>query len=146
MKMVMVPAFASIVKDLKLETATPAMLTERFRERGAEGEVLEKCIRFYESAMTESGVKLSPHILNKPRAKPDRNRVRPKRKETEENDSNNQQERPGVAAPIGTVCYPFPIPGKPAAALYLPQDVTNEEWELIDEMMRLYSKKDRNDK
>lgn len=137
---VMVEAYAPIVKDLKLETATPGMLNEKFREWGADGEVLEKCVRFFEAAMTEGGIKLSPHILNKVRSKPDRTKVRQKRKETEEEESNGDGSS-GDAAPIGTVRFPFPIPGKPDAALYLPPDVTVEDWELVDEMMRLYLKK-----
>lgn len=140
LKPIVVKAYAPIVKDLKLENATPQMLAEKFRDSGAEGEVLEKCVRFFESIMTEVGVKLSPHILNKSRSKPDRSRPRQKRKETMEEEANGEGSRRGTA-PIGTVCFPFPIPGKADAALYLPPDVTNEDWELIDEMMRLYLKK-----
>jgi len=140
LKAIVVKAYAPIVKDLRLENATPAMLAEKFRQGGVEGETLEKCVRFFESVMTEAGVKLSPHILNKSRSKPDRSRPRPKRKETEEEEMNGGGGKPGTA-PVGTVCFPFPIPGKPDAALYLPPDVTSEDWQLIDEMMRLYLKK-----
>jgi hypothetical protein len=133
---VMRKAYAPIVKDLKLETATPSMLNERFRVYGAEGEVLEKCVRFFEAGMIEGGVKLSPHILNKPRAKPDR---KPKPKRTKPN-ANDDDDNLGDLRPstVGTKRFSFPIPDKPDAMLMLPTDLTTEDWEMIDVMIRAY--------
>jgi len=136
---VMRKAYAPIIKDLKLETATPSMLNERFRACGADGEVLEKCVRFFESGMIEGGVKLSPHILNKPRAKPDR-KQKPKRMKSDEDDSDDNGEdiRPPAA---GTKRFSFPIPDKPDATLMLPTDLATEDWEMIDAMIRAYIKR-----
>ena len=136
---VMKTAYAPIVKELKLETATPSLLNERFRACGADGEVLEKCVRFFESGMIEGGVKLSPHILNKPRAKPDR-KPKPKRMKSEANDSDDNGEdiRPPAA---GTKRFSFPIPDKPDATLMLPTDLATEDWEMIDAMIRAYIKR-----
>jgi hypothetical protein len=136
---VMKEAYAPIIKDLKLETATPAMLNERFRDFGADGEVLEKCVRFFESGMIEGGVKLSPHILNKPRAKSDK---KPKLKRTKleegDDDGNDDAFSPPAA---GTKRFSFPIPEKPDAMLMLPTDLTTEDWEMIDAMIRAYVKR-----
>ena len=131
---VMREAYAPIIKDLKLETATPAMLNERFRDFGADGEVLEKCVRFFEFGMIEGGVKLSPHILNKPRAKPER---KPKPKKTSQRTEDDPQE---LITPLaaGTKRFSFPIPDKPDAALILPVDLALEDWEMIDAMIRAY--------
>jgi hypothetical protein len=136
---VMKAAYAPIIKELKLETATPSLLNERFRACGADGEVLEKCVRFFESGMIEGGVKLSPHILNKPRAKPDR-KPKPKRMKSEDNDSDDNGEdiRPPAA---GTKRFSFPIPDKPDATLMLPTDLATEDWEMIDAMIRAYIKR-----
>ncbi len=134
---VMKDAYAPIIKELKLETATPAMLNERFRDFGADGEVLEKCVRFFESGMIEGGVKISPHILNKPRAKPDR-KSKPKQSKTVDN-ANDPEDLPSPTA--GTKRFAFPIPDKADAALILPTDLTTEDWEMIDAMIRAYVKR-----
>lgn len=139
---VMMPAFKPIVQDLNLETATFGMLREKFSNWGAEGEVLDKCVRFFESAMNESGEILSPHILNRPRAKPDRTKTKAKKSRSEDGEEElNGGGGTGGPPPVGTARYPFPIPGKADATLFLPSDVTIEDWQLIDEMMRLYLKK-----
>ena len=130
---VMRKAYTQIIKDLKLETATPAMLNERFRECGAEGEVLEKCVRFFEAGMIEGGMKLSPYILNKPRSKPER---KPKPKRQKEADNGGFGE--GDEQAIGTKRFSFPIPNKADATLTLPTDLNTEDWEMIDAMIRAY--------
>lgn len=131
---VMKEAYRPIIQDLRLETATPAMLNERFREWGADGEVLEKCVRFFEAGMIEGGVKLSPHILNKPRAKPER---KTKAKQIKPIDRSKTEDD---ALPIlaGTKRFCFPIPEKPDATLVLPVDLSSEDWEMINTMIRAY--------
>lgn len=136
---VMKKAYAPIVKDLKLETATPGMLNERFKEWGAEGEVLEKCVRFFEAGMIEAGAKLSPHILNKPRAKPER-KAKPKIKQGKPDNGGDEIEdlQPQSS---GTKRFIFPVPDKPDAILVLPVDLASEDWDMIDSMIWAYVKR-----
>lgn len=132
MHSVMQPAFDPIVHDLPLAKATYGMLREKFTEWGAEGEVLDKCVRFFESAMTESGVQLSPLILNRPRAKPDRTKSKSKKAEQENGEDTV------ITSPQGTVKFSFPIPDKGTATLVLPADVAEEDCGMIDAMIRAY--------
>jgi hypothetical protein len=135
MKTVMEPAFKPIVGDLKLDTATFGMLREKFAEWGAEGEVLDKCVRFFESAMTESGIQLSPHILNRPRAKPDRTKTKVK-KGREEQDDGSEDET--VPPPNGTVRFSVPIPGKGPVTIVLPEDFEDADRIMLDAMITAY--------
>lgn len=59
-------SYSDIVADLNLEAATSSQLKEAFRSRGhVEGQVLEKAIRFYLTAMKEAGQPLSPHFFTR---------------------------------------------------------------------------------
>jgi len=146
MKAVMIPAFEPIVKNIKLESATPGMLTERFREWGAQGQVLEKTVRFFENAMTESGVALSPLILNKPRARPDRTKTKNKKQKgstdwDDDMDTGEDAEAEQVQGKAGRVKFAIPIPGKGTALLSIPADLAEEDCAMIDVMVKAYVKR-----
>lgn len=137
-KEVMIPAFKPIVQDLDLGTATYGMLREKFSNWGAEGEVLDKCVRFFESAMTESGMALSPHILNRPRAKPDRTKTKAKKVRGENGEGGDDGNDQDITPTAGTVRFSVPIPDKAPATLVLPSDLADEDWGMIDAMIRAY--------
>ncbi|TAJ09880.1 MAG: hypothetical protein EPO61_03960 [Nitrospirae bacterium] len=142
MREVMVPAYKPIVKDLKLESATPGMLVERFREWGPQGEVLDKTVRFFESAMTEAGVTLSPLILNKPRARPDRSKAKAKKEKAAAEAANENEDEQAIVTPgQGAVKFSFPIPDKGMATLILPANVEEDDCEMIGQMIRIYVKR-----
>ncbi len=127
-------AYRSVIGDLNLDAATPAELDAKFKAVGAEGEVLEKCVGFFVAAMKTAGIGLSPHILNRPRKRPER-RGRPKKsqQDVEVEDITSHVEGKG-----GSVKFSFPIPSKPSATLFLPSDLTAEDWTMVDAMMRAY--------
>jgi hypothetical protein len=131
-------AYRDVINGLKLDTATPGQLAERFKARGAEGGVQQKCIAFFIAAATNAGMKLSPHIVNRPRAKPDRSRPK-KRSRTEENpgDEGFPDSGPSIS-PSGTVRFSLPIPGKPSVALVLPADLELDDWTMVDAMVKAY--------
>ena len=58
-------AYSSVIGDLDLDKTTSAMLAEKFRAFGAEGQVLQKCITFYLAAMRNVGWQISPHLSEK---------------------------------------------------------------------------------
>ncbi len=127
-------AYRSMLGELNLDAATPAELDSKFKAIGAEGEVLEKCVGFFVAAMKSAGIDLSPHIVNRPRKRPER-RGRPKKPERniEVEDITSHVEGGG-----GSVKFSFPIPTKPSATLFLPSDLTVEDWTMVDAMMRAY--------
>ncbi len=130
-------AYNDLIGDLDLDTATPAQLAEKFRAQGAEGEVLDKCISFYLNALRSAGTTLSPHIMNRPRGRPaSRGKVR--RTSVE---SVPLMPAPGEQSPagtVGTVRFSFPIPDKPSVTMFLPADLVDKDWEMIDAMVRAY--------
>lgn len=131
---IMFDAYHPVIGDLNLDAATPAELDAKFKAVGAEGEVLDKCVGFFVSSMKAAGRELSPHIVNRPRKRPEK-RGRPKKPEqnVEVEDIRSHVEGSG-----GSVKFSFPIPAKPSATLFLPSDLTVEDWTMVDAMMRAY--------
>lgn len=128
-------AYRDLIGDLNLGVATPAQLEEKFKSRGAEGQVLQRCVAFFIAALTNAGVTFSPHISMKPRARSDRGRGRYKRLRPE-NSGEEVADEPLIQT--GTVRFCFPIPDKPAATLHLPSDLTTEDWEMVESMIRAF--------
>lgn len=129
-------AYYPVITDLNLSNATPQMLEEKFRAWGAEGEVLAKCVNFYVAAMLDANEILSPHIINRPRARGERGRGRPRKARQER--FSEEEESTDAQAHAGTVRFAFPIPNKLPATIYLPADLTTEDWEMVDSMIRAY--------
>lgn len=130
-------AYKDVIGDLNLETATPGLLEEKFKARGAEGAVLRDCVNFYVSAMKEAGATISPHILNKPRARGER-RGRPKKAQSKLQETEYIQPAMEPVTSGGTVRFSFPIPGKPAVTMFLPAELEAEDWVMVDAMVRAY--------
>ncbi len=132
-------AYRELIGDLNLAVATPAQLAEKFKHRGAEGQVLQKCVTFYLAAARQGGMTLSPHIMSKPRGRSERARGRPKRlrPETREAEYNEVMGEPAVQGGA-TVRFAFPIPEKHPATIFLPADLNPEDWQMIDAMVRAY--------
>ncbi len=134
-------AYGELTGDLNLDVATPAQLEEKFRLRGAEGEVLQKCFTFYVTAVRHAGVTLSPHIVNRPRARAERGRSRSRRLPESAAENGAVAEVPSPQA--GTVRFAFPIPAKVPATILVPADLESEDWEMIDSMIRAYIERRR---
>ncbi|OWY73411.1 hypothetical protein B7486_03460 [cyanobacterium TDX16] len=61
-------AYDPIIGDLDIDTATYKQLSDAFKQRGGvDGQMLDKCIRFFLAAWNSTGSTLSPHF-KKPRA------------------------------------------------------------------------------
>lgn len=135
--------YTDLVGPLNLDTATYGQLAERFRAFGAEGEVLQKCMAFYLSAVRATGSGLSPHILNAPRSRPDRTR-RGKRQGTRPaaSDPSDLTTAPDAQTATwtsaGSVRFVFPIPGKTAVTMFLPAELSSDDWAMVDTMVRAY--------
>lgn len=57
------PAYTKIIGDTPIDTATSGQLEKRFREHGkVDGQMLEKCVRFYLHALKDAGVKYSDYL------------------------------------------------------------------------------------
>ncbi len=131
-------AYQDVINNLKLDTATPGQLAERFKARGAEGGVQQKCIAFFIAAATNAGMKLSPHIVNRPRAKADRSRPKKRAPMGDDTGDAGFSEGGTSISPTGTVRFTLPIPGKPSVALVLPADLELDDWTMVDSMVKAY--------
>jgi hypothetical protein len=135
-------AYEPVIGKLNLETATAAQLDAAFRNYGADGDVLRKCVAFWVAAVVSAGAQISPHILDRPRAKPDRSKRRADRSRLNDDDPNAAGVSDETAAmslpPSGTVRFTVPIPEKSAATMLLPPDLTVDDWDMVSTMVKAY--------
>lgn len=126
-------AYSSVIGDLDLDKTTSAMLAEKFRAFGAEGQVLQKCITFYLAAMRNVGWQISPHLSEKAL------RQRGERRRSKQPEHGVEGETRPEAPPVsGMVRFSFPIPDKATATMTLPGDLTSEDWEMVSSMVGAY--------
>lgn len=131
-------SYFPIIGDLNLEKATRNQLEEKFRDWGADGDVLQKCMAFYISAVTEAGMAISPHVLaSETRGRPKGSKTKkPKeRGDEQENETLAQPTVPGIAK------FSFPIPGLGSATIYVPEGITTDDWTMVNSMMEAFIKR-----
>lgn len=51
-----------ILRGIRLKSATPDQLRDKFQEQGANGDVVRKCFSFFVAIADDAGLDLSPHI------------------------------------------------------------------------------------
>jgi len=126
-------AYRKIVGDLNLETATPAMLRERFRNNGGvDGGTIDLALRFYLSGLKEADVKFSDHLVVRQRA--------PKgsgtRKRSAVKDSGIPNGDAEVEIPEGTFEVSFSVLGL-AGSVYVPEDLSPDQWDAISAYVKM---------
>jgi hypothetical protein len=131
------PAYASIIGGLDLTTATPNMLDERFRKSTkATGQVLEKAVRFYLSALEKIERPISP--LFKAR------KVRPLSSRKPARSANNKPVQKDEAPEEDEMSFEgmqqikLPLPGKSDVILVLPQDFVAADWKFLEPILKMY--------
>ncbi len=55
-------SYNPILRGIRLKSTTPDQLRDKFRERGANGDVARKCSSFFVAIADDAGLDLSPHI------------------------------------------------------------------------------------
>jgi hypothetical protein len=128
-------AYATIIGDLDLTTATRSMLDDRFRKNSkAAGQVLDKAARFYLGALEKMQRPVSPHFkVRKARAaasrKPSRNTdgksAHPQDGKSDSADSNAQHIR-------------LQLLDKPDVTITLPSDFDAADWTFIKPILEAY--------
>ena len=130
--LVVTDGYSNLLNGINIQSATRAQLEEKFRNVGAEGQVLQKCVAFYVGAVLQAGIKLSPYILERKRRGRTKGTTRQDRTLLK---NQTEDETPPVA---GTVKFAFPIPGKASATIFVPGDLAAEDWQMVDSMVRAY--------
>jgi hypothetical protein len=125
-------AYRNVVGDLNLNTATPAMLRERFRSNGGvDGGTIDLAMRFYLSALREADVKFSEHLVVRQRL----SKGSGTRKRASANASAARDEEE-IEIPEGTFEVPFNVLGIPGSA-HLPEDLLPEQWDAISAYIKI---------
>ena len=137
-------AYAPIIGDLDLDTATLKQLVDRFRDAaGVSGSVLRKSVRFYLDGVKESGAAVSPHLSARGLSIVSGDRVAKPR--TGKTPSTPMLRVPGVTPPSNQG-QPVPpaehvlihVPNRAPLAIPLPNDLKDTEWHYIDSQIRAY--------
>ena len=55
-------SYNPILRGIRLKSATPDQLRDKFQEQGANGDVVRKCFSFFVAIADDAGLDLSPHI------------------------------------------------------------------------------------
>lgn len=128
-------AYAGIIGDLDLTTATRSMLDDRFRKNSkAAGQVLDKAARFYLGALEKMQRPVSPHFkVRKTRAvasrKPSRiaagKPAHPQDGESDSADTNMQHIR-------------LQLLDKPDVTITLPKDFDAADWTFLKPILEAY--------
>jgi len=134
---VITEGYLDVIGDLDTDNATLGSLSEKFKAKGADGQVLKKCIAFYIGGLRAAGITFSPHFTEKaPRAR--RGAGTPRTKRDPPIDETLFIETPNPPTQSGTVKFSFPVPEKGTANIFVPSTLTGEDWEMISGMMQLY--------
>lgn len=139
------PAYAEVIGDLDLLTATPAMLEECFRVRGkATGQVLEKSVRFYLAALAQMEQPISPLLSGRrPRAtgasRKGTSRTAQRKNVENERKGDGGSTDDAAPPPLGARHLKLPIPGKSQSlVLTVPAEFTLEDWEFLKPIFEKY--------
>lgn len=121
-------AYGSVITDLNIVTATPAMLRERFKNfGGVEGTTIDNAMRFYISGLKEAEIPFSPHLV----VRASRGTTGTKRRSTgraSEPDEPENETEPTE----GTFRVPFDVLGVVGAA-FIPEDIDVEQWKAVSD-------------
>jgi len=129
-KRILVPAYDSIIGDLKIATAIKKELEERFGD--ATTTMKGRLIRFYLPMMQDAGEKISPYLTarqNKPRKSGPR-KTKKKKKQTIRHDDESS-EGVGQMTPKGMFDQLIPIGENNNSLIRVPRNITVSQFELV---------------
>jgi hypothetical protein len=128
-------AYAGIIGDLDLTTATRNMLDDRFRKNSkAAGQVLDKAARFYLGALEKMQRPVSPHFkLRKARAVASRKPSRPA-----DGKPTHQQDSETDSADGNIQHIRLQLLDKPDVTITLPSDFDAADWAFLKPILEAY--------
>lgn len=148
-------AYADVLEGLDLKSGTLQQLKDRFRTLGIDGSVLVKSVRFFLSAIDETGTKYSPHfrargltlgVRSTPRAKSNRStpQSRPKKNGgnaggTSHDEDNGDAEGGEESIPDEFQRFSLPMKDRESnALLVVPKEMRQQEWEMLSAYIKMY--------
>lgn len=141
-------AYAEIIGTVNVESASYKQVADRFRDAGkVDGETLQKAIRFYLKAIEYVGRSYSRH-LSAPQPRPasakkngsTKEKTKPAATEAKETGSpkntREEEEDDRDDARDGMMRIPLYLPGKPLGSITIPEDLDDDDCNMIDGMLR----------
>lgn len=133
-KNILVPAYADIIGDLKLNSAIRKELDEKFGD--ATSAMKGRFIRFYLPMMQDTGEQISPYLTarqNKPRKRSPRKTTRKKRDTAQQDINRRNESRPPSqdSTPKDMFDQPIPIGADNKSFIRVPRNITNGQFELV---------------
>ncbi len=122
-------AYAKVIGELNVATATPAMLRERFKTSGGiDSGTVDLALRFYINGLKAAEIPFSPHlVIRAPRTAPTGARKRASGRSFDPELADDENE-----PPEGTFRVSFDLLGL-AGAAFLPDDIDGKQWEAVSE-------------
>jgi len=129
-------SYSPIIGNLDLDNGSYLQLADAFRVVGADGVVLDRAISFYLSGLKEAGMQYSPHFESRPRRSRQEKTRASKKKINDNGDDGGEDD--DLIIPPTMAKFNLPIPDKGAAIIVLPVDISSDDWEMINLMMKAY--------
>lgn len=137
-------AYDHVMHDVNWETGTSQQLSQTFKERAnVDGQMLDKSVRFFLSALDSCSYQYSPYF--KKRKKPRKPTQRKKKKDQtpitkDEHDYGELGHSDDFEGYEGAK-FRIPVPGKKNVVIYLPEDIDQQDWEMVKIMLNAYVKR-----
>lgn len=138
-KRILVPAYAGIIGDLKLNSAIRKELEEKFGD--ATAAMKSRLIRFYIPMMQDAGEEISPYLTarqNKPRkGGPRKTTKKKKRSTTQDNNGRSTYQPPASNTPEGMYDQIIPIGTDNKSIIRVPRDINSNQFELVQAAVKV---------
>ncbi len=146
--------YKPIIGDLNIKTAIPKTLQDKFKEH-AEGETVEKCIRFYLKALSAAGVEISPYLKvrnvatgagGRKAASNGKARGKAIPEVGEGSDRGAHHSEVDSPPPIkpGMMRIPIYTPNKPVGSIEIHADLVEADVDMITAILKAYAKRRTN--
>jgi len=122
--------------EFHLDRATGQMMAEKFRALGMQGATLSKAIGFFLGAAKDAGIQVSGHI--KPPPVPAGKGAAKKSGGKRKDEGYEEEEEEEIEHDPSTQRFQIPIPGKQSAVFIIPNDLEQEDWEMLKTVLDAY--------
>lgn len=134
-------AYADVVEELDLASATPSMLDDKFRKNSkASGQVLDKAVRFYLAALEKMERPVSPHFKTR-KVRPSGSRKPARNAPLKVPTRKVDDPATDPMIPIDMQQIKLPLIGKSDVILVLPQDFDIQDWAFLKPILEAYIKR-----
>lgn len=135
---VITTAYAAIIGDLKISTASAKMLSDKFRAAGVDGFMQARSIRFYLAALKEAEISYSP-LLKPPTPKKSSSPKKPVRKGAGGKGTTKGTTSEGGKTPAGVADGYVEIPLPPGRKFVFPADINCSDVTMITAVLSAYA-------